>query len=153
MKFVRARSTWGCNCGSGPSLPPNRGLYFASKLFLFSDSDCERDAHKVLRYENTIFVGNVTNVDYNYYFRFPPVVKHECIHFCIETKLCDAIFVAYKDNDNNLDWCSFHHVGDNMVNFTSIEPSLEDSSIAPWNSFLTAGYRIPVTSELIILGN
>ncbi len=104
-------------------------------------------------YDNTIFVGNVSNIKLaNYYFRFPPVIKHECIHFCLESQLCDAIFVAYKDHSYNLDWCSFYNIEENTANFTSVGTSRGDHSAVPWNSFLPTGQTIPATSELILLG-
>ncbi len=132
-----------------------RNEVFHGILFSFSDTDCKRGAYKILMYDDTIFLGNVSHVDsayFYFYFRFPPVIKHECIYFCIESQLCDAIFVAFKHSGNDIDWCSFYNIEENRVNFTSVGPRHGDPLAAPWNSFLPSGRTTPATSQLILLG-
>ncbi len=101
-----------------------------------------------MTYNDTFIDGNITEVHPGKFFRFPPVLKHECIHYCLRSFSCDAIFVTYKSNSPYIESCNFFKIGLTLVDYVPIKSNMSALVTAAW----PFGNQLPDSSELIVIG-
>ena len=74
----------------------------------------------------------------------------ECISYCLQTKLCDAIFITYDDGSSILEQCRFYNIELNIFNLMAAESNIPELYNEPWYSIWPTGE--PGISKLIIIG-
>ena len=99
-------------------------------------------------YQNTVFTNNFTGVHLPIY----PDTERYCHYFCMSTRSCNVILVAYSSNGTGnikFDWCAVYMIHDNDVNLTSTGIASTDSL----DYSLTEYCGTPDECKLIIIGN
>ena len=120
---------------------------------LFSlDDDCNRNIYKLTHYTDTIFISNNSNLMEVQYTGRPPIIKHDCIWYCINTRLCDVILIAFKTKPNAVYLCKFYKIGLQELNLMNLPTNKSQVNFELWNTILYSGFDIGVSTELIIIG-
>ena len=106
--------------------------------------------HNVIKYGDTFFEGAFEEKPVpNNYTKIPQY----CIGYCIETKLCNTVFLAYNmtnDVETEFAWCKVY-----LTSTSCMNPVPSGSSIT-LPEILTQNMQIgliPGKSELIFIGN
>ncbi len=89
--------------------------------FIVTGAGCDKSltTHQYIEYQNTTFDENASQIVEIPYLGPPLLLKHECIQFCIESKLCDTILVLYVNGSHNFCGCLFYHVALNPIEFVT----------------------------------
>ena len=94
-------------------------------------------------------MSNLTEVKYTGRI---PIIKHDCIWYCITTQVCDVILIAYKTQTNGFPWCKFYNIGLEDLNLVDRQTNKSQVTFELWDTVFPSGFDIPVSSELIIIG-
>ncbi len=119
-------------------------------VLIFSVGSAGGRSNEFFIYDNVIFTGNVEEVSVTDYFQYPPSILEECISYCLQTKLCDAVFITYDDGSSILEQCRFYNIELNIFNLMAAENYIPELSDEPWYSIWPTGE--PGISKLIIIG-
>ncbi len=74
-----------------------------------------------------------------------------CTNYCIRSGLCNAIFLAYNNTENEIlkfNWCAVYNVDSKNLNITTLDRTTTVSVVNTWAKH----GGIPQESKLIILG-
>ena len=109
------------------------------KILIYQGDDEPCCVHMMKVYENAIFQDNFTEVSIP---EFTEMKGSYCINYCIQTKLCNAMFIA-KSMEY---WCKAYRIHRNEANITALTSSMSAPVINTWN-----GGAIPNESELTLI--
>ena len=101
---------------------------------------------KYKQFDDTIFTNGTGIIEVPTTQCGNPVLKHDCIHCCIQSSECNVAYIAYKDGSNLVDWCQLYNLEETELLFAANLSSVPDYWLQKW---LQNGGQ-PTKSELAV---